>query len=763
MKKVFSLLVVLFFFIAYIHAQKTYTWTGGGANGNWDTPLNWTCAGTGCMTPNTTYPQVYADNTVFSGTTATVSINVNHVSTGNSGKVALLSNADITFVNGLTATAPTFRFGELDIATGSKLRLKANATKAITYEDYLSSSTSKSTIDGSIIIDGTSTLTATLKMSGSLEVNGSLTLEAGNASVTGGVSNFALNSGAVINHQKNASMSLPGTYDANSTIIVTGITNVTSSALSNSYQYGNVIWDCDGQAATHNFSGGSTNMTFKGDFTVLNTGGQKLRLGTSSSNIYQKDFKITPSPGKTVVVEHNNNASTAVTTTVTVQGNFIQTGGTFDLSPSQSIGVLKVAKDFTVSGGTFKVGGVSTASSVELNGTVNQNVTGGATLTGLVDVKINNVNQANLLTNLSLPSTLTFTAGAMTIGNNILTVNKTSNIIGADATKYVITNGTTGKLRIANTDAQTSLTFPIGNMAGSYTPLTVANSGTADGFSASVSNNVSGTYADRTKAIQREWDLSEDVAGGSNAILTFQFNTAELGAAMATTGIMEVGHYNGASWDVTPGSISGAGPYMITHSTGFTSFSPFTAGSAQSLPIELLSFEGALNKKKVVLTWQTASEKNNDFFTIERSADNENFVAIGKVAGARQSDVVRAYQYLDVAPLKGINYYRLKQTDLDGHTNTLKTIGIENGNTQTTIAALNSGAGQLHLGIQTAQAARTDIQVIDMNGRVLYATSEELNEGTTELSIQQAFSAGIYMVRLSNELGETVSKMLLVK
>jgi hypothetical protein len=300
-------------------------------------------------------------------------------------------------------------------------------------------------------------------------------------------------------------------------------------------------------------------------------------------------------------------------------------------------------------------------------------------------------------------------------------------------------------------------------MVGSYTPLTVVNSGTADGFSASVSNNVSGTYVDRTKAIQREWDLSEDVAGGSNAILTLQFNAAELGAAMATTGIMEVGHYNGASWDVTPGSISGAGPYMITHSTGFTSFSPFTAGSAQSLPIELLSFEGALNKKKVVLTWQTASEKNNDFFTIERSADNENFVTIGKVAGARQSDVVRSYQYLDIAPLKGINYYRLTQTDLDGHTNTLKTISIENGNTQTTIAALNNGAGQLHLAIQTAQAARTTIQVIDMNGRVLYATSEELNEGTTELLIQQAFSAGIYMVRLSNELGETVSKMLLVK
>jgi Secretion system C-terminal sorting domain len=734
MKKVFSLLVVFSFLHFSVFAATRY-WVGV-PNGLWSATTSWSATSggaSGASTPGS------LDDVIFDGT-ASASIDV--APTINSLTIQGTSSVvDFTSTTGRKFWINHSGFLGLTVASGCTLNYGVHSNSGANVLEL----NAYGEVSGTLNFNGsTSAVTPGMNISAtqklSIKANGKLVQGVNSKLFTTSAfrpNGYLFEANSTFRSERTSTTFVEGVYDPNSTVEIVGFTTGGAFLYGGvpNVEIGNLIWNCPNQTGSANLTI-ATAYNIKGKVKIINTGATP------------KDFRFCSNTASTLTIKDS--------LIVGVNTLFSLTGGT-------GAGTVKLEKHL-INNGTITESGGATTSSIQFVGTSVQNYIGTGTVMSDVDMLVNNGTggSVNLINNLSLPKNLTFTNGVITLGNNTLTVNKTSNILTPSSNSYAVTNGT-GKLRIANTDAQTSLTFPIGNMVGSYTPLTVANSGTADGFSASVSNNVSGTYADRTKAIQREWDLSEDVAGGSNAILTFQFNTAELGGAMATTGIMEVGHYNGASWDVTPGSISGAGPYMITHSTGFTSFSPFTAGSAQSLPIELLSFEGALNKKKVVLTWQTASEKNNDFFTIERSADNENFVAIGKVAGARQSDVVRAYQYLDVAPLKGINYYRLTQTDLDGHTNTLKTISIENGNTQMTIASLNSGAGQLHLGIQTAQAARTNIQVIDMNGRVLYATSEELNEGTTELSIQQAFSAGIYMVRLSNELGETVSKMLLVK
>ena len=84
------------------------------------------------------------------------------------------------------------------------------------------------------------------------------------------------------------------------------------------------------------------------------------------------------------------------------------------------------------------------------------------------------------------------------------------------------------------------------------------------------------------------------------------------------------------------------------------------------LPIELLFFDAKIKDDKVKITWETASEINNDFFTVERSADAVNFVAISDIESAHNSNSIVKYMIFDSDPLKGISYYRLKQTDFDG-------------------------------------------------------------------------------------------------
>ena len=85
------------------------------------------------------------------------------------------------------------------------------------------------------------------------------------------------------------------------------------------------------------------------------------------------------------------------------------------------------------------------------------------------------------------------------------------------------------------------------------------------------------------------------------------------------------------------------------------------------LPIELIEFNAVRSRQFVELTWETASEKNNNYFTVEKSIDGLNFSSIGNLSGAGNSSSVLSYKLIDSSPTQDrISYYRLKQTDYDG-------------------------------------------------------------------------------------------------
>lgn len=84
------------------------------------------------------------------------------------------------------------------------------------------------------------------------------------------------------------------------------------------------------------------------------------------------------------------------------------------------------------------------------------------------------------------------------------------------------------------------------------------------------------------------------------------------------------------------------------------------------LPIELLNFNAQLRNGNVLLTWATASEVNNDFFTIQRSKNGWDFSDLEQVDGAGNSNSLLNYNTIDENPIFGMSYYRLKQTDNDG-------------------------------------------------------------------------------------------------
>jgi hypothetical protein len=84
------------------------------------------------------------------------------------------------------------------------------------------------------------------------------------------------------------------------------------------------------------------------------------------------------------------------------------------------------------------------------------------------------------------------------------------------------------------------------------------------------------------------------------------------------------------------------------------------------LPIELISFEGITKNGYNHLFWKTASESNNDYFTIEKTQDGINYNTVININGAGNSNTTLSYDYIDYNVDNTINYYRLKQTDYDG-------------------------------------------------------------------------------------------------
>ncbi len=118
------------------------------------------------------------------------------------------------------------------------------------------------------------------------------------------------------------------------------------------------------------------------------------------------------------------------------------------------------------------------------------------------------------------------------------------------------------------------------------------------------------------------------------------------------------------------------------------------------LPVEWLVFDAKLtdDQRRVNCDWVTASETNNDFFTLERSSDTHYWEAIGTVQGAGTTLESRSYQFVDRNPLSGVSYYRVRQTDYNGESDVSEIRAVHRTNTAEGFAVYpNPGKGQFVL------------------------------------------------------------------
>ena len=192
-----------------------------------------------------------------------------------------------------------------------------------------------------------------------------------------------------------------------------------------------------------------------------------------------------------------------------------------------------------------------------------------------------------------------------------------------------------------------------------------------------------------------------------------------------------------------------------------------TLGSSDNpLPVELTSFSANCEDNGVNISWTTASEINNDYFTIEKSNDGNDFYTLTTITGAGNSNVENSYEYYDSEPTNGVVYYRLSQTDFNGDEQAFNIISENCSGSNTIednfIIINNPAHEQVQLQLTGTEGNQYVLSFIDQLGRQLIEKKIFLENTTQTITVNtQNLSEGIYSI-VFHSTDNIITKQLII-
>ncbi|MDO1447310.1 T9SS type A sorting domain-containing protein [Rhodocytophaga aerolata] len=532
---------------------------------------------------------------------------------------------------------------------------------------------------------------------------------------------------------------------------------------------------------------------------IVLSGGSLKTL--DDNTIIQNTLNI--NPGTTLDVSSTNDVNNI--RNINIQGNWIG-GGNFrartgtvtfygtTLSPPQTI----------TSNINISVPNSEPSLNNFYNIVINKQI-GGVTLNSSVTVgrDLGNGTVANNVANGSIE----LTRGVVTIPNtnNSLILNRNTIVVGSDRSVPTEPSGsnplklTGGKAPIPllgdpgsyidgymikkQSIADELFTFPLGN-AGSYRPAgMIFNNNNRGDFRARYIRSQPPNYTSVTAPLSisryEYWDIRRiDGNASIRVVLSWQIpvsgpaglpNYLPGTSLAAAQGIVVAGSREGGPWEDFQGAM-----HNVTNTTidGYSGFlrTPGAAGGGErvywtlgstivGLPVNLLYFQAQLQNEIVKLNWATAQEINNDYFTVERSIDGQNFTEVVQVEGAGTSEVLKQYQATDPQPAAGVSYYRLKQTDLDGKFSYSKVVAINSRQGETVLQAYQPFTGQLQVEYSMPSQETGILQVYDSQGKHVWSKSITSTAGQEKIYLTSA--RGLYLVTLQSSQGTLVKKVII--
>lgn len=354
------------------------------------------------------------------------------------------------------------------------------------------------------------------------------------------------------------------------------------------------------------------------------------------------------------------------------------------------------------------------------------------------------------------PGGVTMSNATFQVSNNL---NLMKGIVQQNATLVLLNGATaTGASNqshvngIVHKTGNQAFTFPVGK-GGLYRPITMSAPSVATAQYAAeyfnVPQNLGFTYQAPINQVSgcEYWSLNRTI-GSSNVSVTLNWNQSL--CPMYTIPMvpnLRVAHWTGTVWadrgvtGITGNSAAGT----VTSSPAVSQFGFFALGTNTALnvlPIQLIKFTAEHQGNLVDIKWETSSEQNCDYYTVERSTDNVNFTAIGTVKGQSTTSLVSQYPLEDKS-INGLTraYYRLRQTDLDGRSQYSKTILVKFDQTVTGFSVYpspNNGVFNLKGNLQKVK----QMQLLNLSGVMVRRLPLQNQHALSDLT------PGIYILQI---------------
>jgi Secretion system C-terminal sorting domain len=608
-----------------------------------------------------------------------------------------------------------------------KINILASGTLIINGDLVNKNNSGTFAVNGALIVNGNFDCAT-----GSVAVGGTGTIDAtGGITSNGGSTIFGTTNDCTVGPCSGTTLNctFTNTVSPTSKVICSGSTTGTLTATTNGATP-TYLWESSTTSSSSGFAtaaGTSTASTYTSPAGLVATTWYRVAITSGGCTSRSAAVKITVLAGGGWIGTTNNwgtasnwcSGSVPINTTDVVINAFPSGSGLF--MPVILSGTNAVTRSVTINSGasiTVNSGGtLSLSGDFTNNGTFtdNSSVASGVSFVGtgtqtIAGTTANTFNNLAINNSSGLTPAVSITTNNVTVASNLVLTTGLVNLNG-----YTITLGTTagsagtlaytaGRFYGGNIERwfpTSSITipavaglFPIGTSTD-YRPIYFGNGVLTVG---GVAIKVRHTSSPGATAVAPTFtDNGGTVAIRSNSFWTVTTNGTGTGTgthAVRTegTGFGTVGNVNDLRITrintISPGS-DGAHAGTLTNPqvnrTGISTTNlsgNYYWGSINAvqtpLPIELLDFTAKLSNAAIDLRWTTASELNNDFFTIERlNEEDDIFIQIGAVKGSGTINEIRSYQVYDFAPRAGKNYYRLKQTDLDGQYSYSKIVMVD--------------------------------------------------------------------------------------
>ncbi len=410
--------------------------------------------------------------------------------------------------------------------------------------------------------------------------------------------------------------------------------------------------------------------------------------------------------------------------------------------------ILNVSGNWT-NNGTFNGGGT-----VIFNGAANQLIEG-ANSTTFGNLTLNNANGAKLGINTTVNSVLTLSSGALDLNQKTLIINNTSTgaITRGGGNGYILSESEDSKVQWNITDNGT-YSYLFGTIDADYIPFIASVTAAATGNSLTVSTwhtdnsnhpyptgvtnmNNSENQENSAKCVDRFW--VPVYSGGYTANFTFTYDassvTNDLNSLTESKFVAQYwsnsqgGHWNPAFY----GSQTAHNVYSVPGQSA-----PWVLVDKDfPLPIELLDFSASCKNNLVIINWSTSSETNNDYFTLERSVDAQDWVIVAKINGMGNSNTLTNYSFTDTNSFISTVYYRLKQTDFDGkftYSGVVYT-GCDNPPVENIQVFPNPAYDYLTCNILSNENTAINISITDVMGQSVISNKFDMIKGKNSYSI----------------------------